>query len=714
MSATQIADMRIRLSADKATFDRDVKQAQDQLRGFTAQAKAANDANYRMGSGLTYSSAAFTRHGATIAAGARVAAGGLGMIVGAGAAAVAAINSVAGAQAAQAQEWSNLANRAGETVATMQAMAYATDTVGVNADKAADIIKDFRDKLGDFIATGGGEFADFFEKVAPKVGLTAQKLQQMSGPDALIAVKQAMDAANVSAEEQVFYLESIADEATALLPLLEEQGEKLRELTDRHRQLNGVMTQSEMTRLKEYRQDVNDMSLAWDALVREAVMPFVDELAEGARWFAEIFSQGRRNLLAERIHDTHSQVVELKQEIAGLEDPGTKKFGGVGLIDALLGNTDNADNLKRKKAQLAELKAELGDYQERYAVLQGKPDDNRSDTFRRPFTPPAGSGNGATSGLAQQQAAGAKQLAQLDAQYATELERMRLAHEQRLTELENLQLGEAELRRRGFESIEQLRAEYKEREREYHEQEREDYQQRREEELQRAIEAEQRKQDAISQEQEAALARRKQAEENAQSQLLSMQMSAAGTAVGMMKQSAAEGSAVWVAATIAQRGLMAAQAFMHANLAAAQTMTAMIIPGNPASVVAATAMAEKMRLMGYINAGLIAGQGLMEVAGARANGGQVIGSRAYLVGERGPELFVPGETGQITSHENLQKAVGGSGGAPMAFNLYYYEDGDRESGDAPEFVKMLFGRLRGVVQEELHNQMRAGGILNRG
>lgn len=713
MSATQIADMRIRLSADKATFDRDVRQAQDRLRGYTAQAKAANDANYQLSGGLAQGAAAFARNGAAIASAAGMVAGGIGAIAGAGAAALAAINRVAGAQAEQAREWDNLANRAGEAVSSLQAMSYATDTVGLSADKTADIIKDFRDKLGDFIATGGGEFADFFEKVAPKVGLTAQSLQQLSGPDALIAVKQAMDAANVSAEEQVFYLESIADEATALLPLLENQGEKLRQLTDRHRQLNGVMSQSELTRLKEYRQDVTDMGLAWDALVREAVMPFVDELAEGARWFAEIFSTGRRNLLAERIRDTHAEMVSLKQEIAELEGPAAKKYGGVGVLDALIGNTDNGANLQKKKAELAALRAELQDFQDRYAVLQGKPEDNRSDTYRRSggYTPPAD--DAATKELAQRQDAGARVLAQLDTQYASELERLRLSHEQRLQELETLQLNEAELRRRGYDSLELLKAEYREREREHYQQEREEYQQRREEELQKAIEAEQRKQEAIAKEQEDALKKREETEKRAQDQLLSMQISAAGNAVGMMKQAAAEGSAVWIATTIAQRGLMAAQAIMYANLAAAQTRTAMIMSGNPASVAAATAMAEKMRMMGYLNAGLIAGQGLMEIAGARANGGQVIGSRAYLVGERGPELFVPGITGQITSHENLQKAVGAGGGAPVIFELNYYEDGNRVSGSAPDFVQMMFRQMRVIAQETIQNALRDGGQLNR-
>lgn len=54
------------------------------------------------------------------------------------------------------------------------------------------------------------------------------------------------------------------------------------------------------------------------------------------------------------------------------------------------------------------------------------------------------------------------------------------------------------------------------------------------------------------------------------------------------------------------------------------------------------------------------------IAGARALGGPVAGGRAYLVGEKGPELFVPNTGGEIVSNSNLQsgKSIQG-GGATM-------------------------------------------------
>jgi hypothetical protein len=47
-----------------------------------------------------------------------------------------------------------------------------------------------------------------------------------------------------------------------------------------------------------------------------------------------------------------------------------------------------------------------------------------------------------------------------------------------------------------------------------------------------------------------------------------------------------------------------------------------------------------------------------EVEGARASGGPVMGGGTYLVGERGPELFTPSSSGNITANN----ALGGGGG----------------------------------------------------
>ncbi|WP_445363182.1 hypothetical protein ACJJIQ_23605 [Microbulbifer sp. ANSA003] len=70
----------------------------------------------------------------------------------------------------------------------------------------------------------------------------------------------------------------------------------------------------------------------------------------------------------------------------------------------------------------------------------------------------------AAAELKRQQDLGSIQLTQLDQFLADQQGKIRLDHEQKLQQIAALQVSEEELRRRGFESIEALRAEYSERE----------------------------------------------------------------------------------------------------------------------------------------------------------------------------------------------------------------------------------------------------------
>lgn len=96
---------------------------------------------------------------------------GLAM-AGLGSAAVAGAAALVASTANSAKEIRNLSAVAGTGVEDFQRMAFAAKGFGVEQDKVSDILKDVSDKVGDFLSTGGGEMADFFEKVAPLVGVT--------------------------------------------------------------------------------------------------------------------------------------------------------------------------------------------------------------------------------------------------------------------------------------------------------------------------------------------------------------------------------------------------------------------------------------------------------------------------------------------------------------------------------------------------------------
>lgn len=185
------------------------------------------------------------------------------------------------------KELANMARTAGTSVGDFQAFAFGVKTVGLESDKLADISKDVKDKLGDFAETGGGEFKDFFENIGNAAGVTAEALLQLSGPDALIAVKKAMDDANVSSANQVFYLESIANDASLLMPLLEDNGKAWKELADQAKEMGVAISDLDNQKLLELSKTMDELQLAMGIVKREAVLALAPALKDLAKYVSE-------------------------------------------------------------------------------------------------------------------------------------------------------------------------------------------------------------------------------------------------------------------------------------------------------------------------------------------------------------------------------------------------------------------------------------------
>jgi len=93
----------------------------------------------------------------------------------------------------------------------------------------------------------------------------------------------------------------------------------------------------------------------------------------------------------------------------------------------------------------------------------------------------------------------------------------------------------------------------------------------------------------------------------------------------------------------------------------------------------------------------------LDLAGPRAAGGPVSAGRPYLVGERGPEMFVPRSTGSIYPND-----VMGMGGSNIVVNV---DAGGSSVGGDPGQANMLGKAIGIAVQQELIKQKRPGGLL---
>jgi tape measure domain-containing protein len=89
----------------------------------------------------------------------------------------------------------------------------------------------------------------------------------------------------------------------------------------------------------------------------------------------------------------------------------------------------------------------------------------------------------------------------------------------------------------------------------------------------------------------------------------------------------------------------------------------------------------------------------------RAKGGPVSSGQTYMVGERGPELFVPGRSGTIVANDKM-----GGGSTNVVVNV----DAKGSSVEGNEQGANQLGRvISAAVQSELIKQQRPGGILAR-
>lgn len=117
----------------------------------------------------------------------------------------------------------------GVSTTKLQQIAPSLDRAGISTEKYADIIKDVNDKMHDFQQTGGGPMADFFEEIAPKIGLTADAFEKLSGPDALQLYVSSLEKAGLSQEQMTFYMEALASDSTMLLPLIRDNAKGMNE-----------------------------------------------------------------------------------------------------------------------------------------------------------------------------------------------------------------------------------------------------------------------------------------------------------------------------------------------------------------------------------------------------------------------------------------------------------------------------------------------------
>ncbi|MBK4215808.1 hypothetical protein JJJ17_07720 [Paracoccus caeni] len=223
--------------------------------------------------------------------------GGIGKNLGAAIATAAATATVAlaGLSAAAinaAGEIHNLSRMANATPEEFQGWAAGARTVGIEQEKLSDILKDMNDRVGDFISTGGGPMKDFFEVVAPKVGVTADQFRKLSGPKALQLYVDTLEKANLNQQDMTFYMEAIASDSTLLLPLLQNGGKAMGEYAARAEELGAVMSNRTVRSLAAMKLSLGEVGMVMRGVRNSLGAAFAPILEALARAFVSLMTKG--------------------------------------------------------------------------------------------------------------------------------------------------------------------------------------------------------------------------------------------------------------------------------------------------------------------------------------------------------------------------------------------------------------------------------------
>lgn len=185
-----------------------------------------------------------------------------------------------------AKEIDNLARLSGVAAEEFQKLSYASKTVGIEQDKLSDIFKDTQDRIGDFIQTGGGAMADFFENIAPKIGVTIEQFRNLSGADALGLFYSSLEKANLSQSEMIFFMEQMASDSSLLIPLLQNNSAEFRRLGEELDRTGGIMSESGIKQAIEFDKQLNTLT----ASVKSLAIGVVQEILPALQDYTDIIT----------------------------------------------------------------------------------------------------------------------------------------------------------------------------------------------------------------------------------------------------------------------------------------------------------------------------------------------------------------------------------------------------------------------------------------
>ena len=182
-----------------------------------------------------------------------------------------------------ADQLSSFAKLANASTAQFQYYTKGAESAGIGIEQFADQMKDMQDRIGDFQQSGGGPLADFFENIAPLVGVTIQQFQKLSGPEALQLFYDSLEKVGATENDMKFYMEGLISDSSKLIPLLENGGEGFKRWGDNALAAGSIMKDDVVESLTDANKSLAMMMEYWTGLeiqLAEHVAPAITYVVE--------------------------------------------------------------------------------------------------------------------------------------------------------------------------------------------------------------------------------------------------------------------------------------------------------------------------------------------------------------------------------------------------------------------------------------------------
>jgi hypothetical protein len=628
------------------------------------------------------------------------------------------------------KEVENLARVAGVGVEAFQRQAFAAKSVGIETEKLADIYKDVNDKLGDFVQTGAGPLADFFDGIGKQMGVTIDDFKELSSDQALGLYVKTLEDANVSQQEMTFFLEAIASDATLLAPLLADNGKKMKEFGDA---AGGVLSEETIRKASELDGMFKSMANTIGVQLKSATIGATHALAE----FFGLTDMGEaRNSIGaarEELKKLQEDFTRANKTRVGGKSPNSFLPGGVGVG----AGEATAEQQKERMTKILELQKQIATWED---VISGKAAERAAAQAKadaEKLAADAATAAATAKGEAEREAAAAKQAvadaallkareAEMEAlanladpmkQYTDKLERIQVLMEENknnpevLAVLSGAYLNVATAASAAADQAERVNdASGDETEAEKIQRLAEKWNTVKQEAKEHAADVAELRELYVAGEISADELRAKVAEigktedgEKTVFQLMAEEL--AGLDHGIQKMTTE--SIVDMAGQFAQMAVDGEKSFEEMAKAMLKQIAKLIVQ---------TLILRA--LQSFMGGGADAGPAV-DFQGrpiTMDSGGQGSVGNAFLIGTGAqPELFVPQTSGQFIPKQQILAGMNAGGGGVTigSINVVVKEDQNETSAEQANKISKAISRdMRQLVQQELTQQSRAGNILN--